>query len=152
MKKHFIIKSIFVLGILFTFGSLTSCKKEGCTDSVAENFDSKAKEDDGSCVYPREKFFGSYSVTESCSSGSYSYNISVAESSTGKTFLIINNFGDYGVNITATVSGSTISFNETKSGINFSGQGSISGSALTISYTASAGGATDVCTMNCIKQ
>lgn len=32
--------------------SLTSCKKKGCTDDRAENFDSNAKKDDGSCVYP----------------------------------------------------------------------------------------------------
>jgi hypothetical protein len=30
---------------------LVSCKKEGCTDETATNYDSKAKKDDGSCVY-----------------------------------------------------------------------------------------------------
>ena len=30
---------------------LTSCKKEGCTDSKATNYSSEAKKDDGSCVY-----------------------------------------------------------------------------------------------------
>ena len=29
----------------------TSCKREGCTDETALNFDDKAKKDDGSCVY-----------------------------------------------------------------------------------------------------
>ncbi len=29
----------------------TSCKKEGCTDSTATNFNEKAKKDDGSCTY-----------------------------------------------------------------------------------------------------
>ena len=32
--------------------SLTSCKKEGCTDDIATNFDSNAKKDNGSCIYP----------------------------------------------------------------------------------------------------
>jgi len=32
--------------------SLTSCKKEGCTDDSAINFDSNSKKDDGSCIYP----------------------------------------------------------------------------------------------------
>ncbi len=152
MKKQIIFKSLFVLGVLFTFGTFTSCKKEGCTDSIAENYDSKAKTDDGSCVYPREKFIGSYSVTETCDSGNLTFNMTIAESSTGNTFIIINNFGDYGVSITATVSGSTITFDQTSSGINFTGSGSISGSALTINYTASAGGLQDICTMNCLKQ
>lgn len=31
--------------------SLSSCKKEGCTDGDATNFDSEADEDDGSCKF-----------------------------------------------------------------------------------------------------
>lgn len=30
---------------------LAGCRKEGCTDSAATNYDSKAKKDDGSCVF-----------------------------------------------------------------------------------------------------
>lgn len=30
---------------------LSACKKEGCTDSTATNYNSKAKKDDGSCLY-----------------------------------------------------------------------------------------------------
>lgn len=44
MRKH----------ILFlTLGSiaLTGCKKEGCTDSTALNYNEEAKKDDGSCAY-----------------------------------------------------------------------------------------------------
>lgn len=152
MKKQFILKSLFVLGVLFTFGTFTSCKKEGCTDSIAENYDSKAKTDDGSCVYPREKFISPYQVTETCDSGNSTFNMTITASSTGNTFIVISNFGDYGVSVTATVSGSTITLNQTISGINFAGSGSISGSALTINYTASAGGVQDICTMNCLKQ
>lgn len=32
--------------------TISSCKKEGCTDEAATNYDEKAKEDDGSCEYP----------------------------------------------------------------------------------------------------
>lgn len=32
--------------------SVVSCKKEGCTEATATNYDSKAKKDDGSCVFP----------------------------------------------------------------------------------------------------
>ena len=32
--------------------SISSCKKEGCTDETAINYDDKAKDDDGSCEYP----------------------------------------------------------------------------------------------------
>lgn len=30
---------------------LSACKKEGCTDSVAKNYNSEAKKDDGSCTF-----------------------------------------------------------------------------------------------------
>ncbi|MFA7272579.1 MAG: hypothetical protein WC044_01850 [Crocinitomicaceae bacterium] len=152
MKKQVIYSSLMFLSLVFLFGTATSCNRKGCTDSAAENYSSKSKKDDGSCTYARTKFLGTYATNENCSSGTDSYSISVTESSTGKALIVISNFYNISVTVTATVTGSTFSFNETKSGINFSGSGSISGSALTINFTASAGGATDVCTMNCIKQ
>lgn len=44
MKK--IILSITLISL-----TLVSCKKEGCTDSNASNYNENAKKDDGSCVY-----------------------------------------------------------------------------------------------------
>ncbi len=38
-----------ILGSLITF---TSCKKKGCTDDAATNYEADAKKDNGSCVYP----------------------------------------------------------------------------------------------------
>lgn len=37
--------------VLSTFLVFSSCKKEGCTDPTAENYNSEAKKDDGSCNY-----------------------------------------------------------------------------------------------------
>lgn len=48
MKKIFLPISV---AVLVGFTTLTGCKKEGCTDGIAKNFDSKAKKDDGSCSY-----------------------------------------------------------------------------------------------------
>lgn len=42
---------IFVLVLVLVGISVTSCRREGCTDSAANNYDSRAKVDDGSCVY-----------------------------------------------------------------------------------------------------
>ncbi len=54
MKKvKFTTRTLAVAALSLTMaGGLTSCKKEGCTDSSATNYDEKAKEDDGSCEYP----------------------------------------------------------------------------------------------------
>lgn len=103
-------------------------------------------------VLDREKFLGSYNVSESCTSGTYSFAISITESSTSDDIIIINNFADYQLNIRATVDGSNITFNETQQGVSFSGSGNISGNSLTIIYTASVSGATENCTKTCIRQ
>ncbi|NQY12208.1 MAG: DUF4856 domain-containing protein [Flavobacteriales bacterium] len=42
--------TIAVLGL-----TITSCKKEGCMDDTANNYDSEAKKDDGSCMYEEEE-------------------------------------------------------------------------------------------------
>lgn len=43
-------KSIIILAALIAVTAV-SCKKEGCTDETAINYNSKAKKDDGSCTY-----------------------------------------------------------------------------------------------------
>lgn len=100
----------------------------------------------------REKFLGAYNVNENCDSGNWNYAISIIESSNSDDAIVISNFGDYSVNVRATVSGDNINFNDTQDGITFSGSGSISGNTLTIIYTASSAGYTDNCTKTCIKQ
>ncbi len=42
-----------------------SCKKKGCTDSAATNYDEKAKKDDNSCIYASESTYtGTGSITQ----------------------------------------------------------------------------------------
>ena len=44
-------KTKLTISILcFSLLSIVSCKKEGCTDADATNYDEKAKKDDGSCI------------------------------------------------------------------------------------------------------
>lgn len=45
--KKFILFTMTALAVL----TFDSCKKEGCTNADADNYDSSAKKDDGSCTY-----------------------------------------------------------------------------------------------------
>ncbi len=54
--------SILLSACLIAFaGSLTSCKKKGCTDDLAINYFSDNKKDDGTCAYSTTKLQGRYS-------------------------------------------------------------------------------------------
>ena len=48
MKNSILILTLIIFGL----GTLQSCKKKGCTDPNANNFNSEAQKDDGSCTYP----------------------------------------------------------------------------------------------------
>lgn len=49
------LKSMKMIAVTLLVGgaatTVTSCKKEGCTDPIATNYNQKAKKDDGSCTY-----------------------------------------------------------------------------------------------------
>jgi hypothetical protein len=47
-------KTLFLLAIASMVVATTSCKKKGCTDQTALNYNEKAKKDDGSCTYAEE--------------------------------------------------------------------------------------------------
>lgn len=49
MKKNLTLGLVIAAGVLAT--TFTSCKKKGCTDETALNYNEEAKKDDGSCVY-----------------------------------------------------------------------------------------------------
>lgn len=51
---------------IFLFGSLviTSCKKEGCTDATALNYNEEAKKDDGTCTYFQLSVPTTYAFTD----------------------------------------------------------------------------------------
>jgi hypothetical protein len=49
------IKMMILAGALVAV--LPACKKKGCTDTAATNYDSEAKKDDGSCVFPADETF-----------------------------------------------------------------------------------------------
>ncbi len=57
--------------------TVASCKKEGCTDSTALNYNAKAKKDDGSCTYattPTYTVPSTYVFTHSSGNSTVSYS------------------------------------------------------------------------------
>lgn len=48
---------IYFASALILGASFTSCKKEGCTDQLASNYDSTAERDDESCVFNANVLF-----------------------------------------------------------------------------------------------
>ena len=58
--KLFFMKALKFLSFTLLFVSVfavSSCKKEGCTDALAQNYSSSAKKDDGSCNYQEKLIF-----------------------------------------------------------------------------------------------
>lgn len=101
----------------------------------------------------RDKFFGTYDATETCTSGQYAYSMTIKESTQGEDIILIDNFGDYGVIVEATVNNDVFSIeklvNTSVGPVLITGNGSINsgGTLLTITYNVSG----DQCTATCIK-
>ena len=132
MNSFFKVSALLVILAL----GFSSCKKEGCIDAMAENYDNEAKDDDGSCTYARTKFLGTYNVDQSCVfGGNDNFAMTVAEGP-NKNEIIINNFGGLDISIRAQVNGGNISFKEENTGVTYEGTGYISGNTMTINYEA----------------
>ncbi len=86
MRKSvkFITIAILCIGITSTF---TSCKKEGCIDVNADNYDEKAKKDDGSCTYPLIILIPTINISANNTSG----DLSGAGGTASKTVSFTNN-------------------------------------------------------------
>jgi len=104
----------------------------------------------------RAKFIGSYLVSDNCSgSGISTYTISVDPASAVTTVLISNFWNEFVNNVTATVSGNTITIaNQApdSDGFTVSGTGTYANGILILNYTVSDGTNSDVCQATMVKQ
>lgn len=71
--------------------TLLGCRKEGCTQFGAENYDVDATLDDGSCILVRDKFLGNFQVSSNCFADDYQRTI---ETTTDQYLVTISNMAD----------------------------------------------------------
>lgn len=109
-------KKIIIL-LLLSAAAITSCKKEGCIDQAATNYNVEADVDDGSCTYPpdpRAPYLGNYWVTDSLwLLGSFNevqiYTLSVTTGGTVSDTIFLNNLWNDGANYFAMMAGANFS-------------------------------------------
>ena len=118
----------------------SSCKKEGCTDLDALNFDIEANSDDGSCTYQAQSFVGTYNVTGYAVDQTFgdttiqAYQFIITH--TGGTGISISNLGNTSLNFDATIKNSQLNIPlQIKNVVeSFSGSGVISGTTINLQY------------------
>lgn len=156
MKKNILkLGSLAAAGLLLVSSlTMTSCAKtKGCKTPEDDKYDAAAEEADNTKCDPTgtvAKFVGTYTGSESCTSGNDNYSLMIEAGSSDYTIKIKNlyNAGATFV-INANVSQKNITIpNQTVSGITVNGSGSINGNAITLTYSLSATGGSDNCTFN----
>ncbi len=120
MKKNLILPVL-----LLAFGSTTmtsSCKKKGCTYEDAQNYNSEAGKDDGSCTFASTEFIGTYALSSDCYySDESTYSLEVTSGPTPNEVVLKNLNNE--VDVLASISDGKLSFKEDKSGITYEGTG-----------------------------
>jgi hypothetical protein len=123
------------------------CANGTCFEGVCDCDAGYETDAEGVCtVESRTKLLGTYNTSETCDgtpTGSYSNSITASGADISK--VIISNFGDSGLNATATVTGDDVTvdaatFNIGGTSYEVTGDGTVSGSTVTITYQARAGG------------
>lgn len=146
MKYFNIMKrNIYILLISGLFlVSTNACNREGCTDTAANNYDKKAKTNDGSCTYDNAGYVGTWTAADStqietASPKIYNRSVTISADPSNKTRIIISRIKD-NLNVGATISGNAITLeDQTSSGIPdaiASGSGIRNGNNVRIVYSA----------------
>ncbi|NQV53167.1 MAG: hypothetical protein HQ500_08280 [Flavobacteriales bacterium] len=78
----------------------SSCKKKGCTDCNATNYNIEAEEEDASCVYANEDLLGVYSVQDSITGPPTlewyfsTYDLEISKSECAPNHLTLTNYAN----------------------------------------------------------
>ncbi|MDX2002756.1 MAG: hypothetical protein SFW35_10010 [Chitinophagales bacterium] len=159
MKKITTLKMAAASLMLFGVLTFSSCESDPCKDVTCVNGTATEDGEDCNCVCEtgyegtqcdelvRAKYLGNYNGSESCTSGTDVYAVSVTAGTTDLD-VQISNIYDAGFFTNATVNADgnlTIASQSFGTGT-ISGSGSINGNTVTITYTITAGGVADQCT------
>lgn len=88
--------------------SILSCKKKGCTDCNATNYDMNAKKDDNSCQFVNEDLLGIYAVQDSITGPPTSewyyasYDLEISRSQCSPNNLTFSNYANKNNNYSGT--------------------------------------------------
>jgi hypothetical protein len=153
---------LIALTTLITIG-LASCTPDACKTVTCLN---NGICESGNCICTsgfegpnceteqRQSFVGTYSATETCNMGDFSYDITISADSETLTEITLNNLGDFDFDITGIVDGASVAFTEqTANGSTVNGFGQINNGTLTIEYTlVTTGGQTLTCSLTGLIQ
>lgn len=101
----------------------------------------------------REDFLATYDVIETCTSGNYSYEITITSSSNSDDGILISNLWDWAGTVDATIDGNELTFtSQVVNGITISGTGDLADDELTLNYDVLATEGNDACIATCTKK
>ncbi len=118
--------------------SISACKKSGCTDAEAINYDADAKNDNGNCEYAFTRFVGTYNMNDTlyADAGPYFFSNTVIISENNMSPDKINIQLQSGASLVADVSGNTFIIPSQPVGsTEYFGNGNLSGNSLRLVYT-----------------
>lgn len=116
-----------------------SCKREGCTNSAATNFDKKANSDNGSCLYPSDAYVGSYTMTDTAdnySGGPTAFTYQLVILRNGNNQIQLSNLFNWSFTPLANVD-DAVSLLMIPTGALSVGSGKLNGNKLRLTYTLS---------------
>lgn len=146
------------LGAVFTF---VSCEDDPCEDVTCVN--GTPTESNGSCscdcdagyegtdcsTVSRDKFIGTYNISDDCLTSGYSNSVSAGSSIDKVVFSNLGNFSTAAV-VVATVDGNSLEVSGFTDGAgrDWTASGTLSGSTLTLTYTVTySDGTSETCTI-----
>ncbi len=134
--------------------SLAQCRKEGCTDCNATNYNAEVRHDDGSCKYKLDRFIGKYEVFRRSYLGgttipagfsawstsvNYIYYVSIQRGSDAVR-LYVSNIDGFGVSFEGVVypdDKDTFSFDFEEGDFHYCGEVNVEGKHLNLTYSYS---------------